>query len=123
MNRPGLVGFDRACIIDRITNDIDDAAKGFFTDGNGNRLAGVLDFLAAHQAFRRIHGDCAHTVFPEMLGDFQHEAVAIIVGFQGIQNGGQFIIKLHVDDRAHYLSNLSDGLSVCHCSFLAPMRI
>ena len=38
--------------------------------------AGVGDVLAAHEALGGVHGDAAHGGLAELLGDFEHEAVA-----------------------------------------------
>ena len=57
-------------------------------------------FLAAHQAFGRVHGDAAHGVFAQMLGNFEHQAVAAIVGFERVQDLRQVSLELHVDDGA-----------------------
>jgi hypothetical protein len=42
-----------------------------------------------------------------MLGDFQHKALAIVAGFQGVENAWQFAIKLNVDNGANYLGDLA----------------
>jgi hypothetical protein len=43
-----------------------------------------------------------------VLRDFENEPLAIIVGFQSIQNLGQVAIELHVDDGAGNLSHAPD---------------
>ena len=93
MDRPLLGGLDRAGLVDRLADHVHDAAQGLFADGNGDRLAGVDHFLAAHQTFGRIHGDGAHGVLAEMLGDFEHEAVAVIVGLERVQDLRQLIAR------------------------------
>src|SRR5262249_23277776 len=42
---------NRTQFVYRLADDIDDAAETFFADGDGDRTAGVDDFLATHQAF------------------------------------------------------------------------
>jgi hypothetical protein len=42
--------------------------------GTAIGVAGVGHFLAAHQTFGRVHGDGAHGVLAQMLGDFEHQA-------------------------------------------------
>ena len=39
-----------------------------------------------------------------MLGDFEHQAVAAIVGLERIEDLRQFALELHVDDGAHHLA-------------------
>ena len=80
MDRARGLGVDRAGFVDRIADHVDDAAEQFRADRHGNRRAGVGDFLTAHEAFRGIHGDGAHGQFAEMLGDFQHQPVAVVLG-------------------------------------------
>ena len=91
MNRPPLGRLDGARLVDRLAHNVHDAAQGIFADGDRNRLAGIDHLLAAHQTFRRVHGDGAHGVFAEMLGDLEHKAVAVIVGFECVQDLGQLI--------------------------------
>ena len=49
--------------------------------------------------------------FAEMLGHFEHQAVALVLGFQRIEDRGQMIFEMHVDHRADDLGDASDGLS------------
>ena len=91
MDRPPLGRLDRAGLVDRLAHHVHDAAQGLFADRHGDRLAGIDHLLAAHQAFSRVHGDGAHGVLAEMLGDFEHEAVAVIVGYERVQDLGQLI--------------------------------
>ena len=100
--------FDVAAQIDRLADDVDDTAERAVADGHGNRIAGVGDLLATDQAFGRVHGNGAHGVFAEMLGNFEHEAVAPVVGFKRVQDRRQVIVELHVDDSAHNLADPSN---------------
>ena len=43
-----------------------------------------------------------------MLGDFEHQAVAAVVGLERVQDRRQVILELHVDDGADDLGDLSD---------------
>ena len=69
---------DRAGFVDRLADDVHDAPERALADRDRDRPAGVGDFLAAHQAFGNVHGDAAHRVLAEMLGDFEHQAVAVV---------------------------------------------
>ena len=112
VDRPLLCGLDRARLVDRLADDVHDAAQGLLADRHGDRLAGVDHLLAAHQAFGRVHGDGAHGVLAEMLGDFEHEAVAVIVGLERVQDLRQLVGELHVDDGARDLAHLALGALV-----------
>ncbi len=43
-----------------------------------------------------------------MLGDFEHQAVVAVLGFERIQNRRQVALELHVDDGADHLGDASD---------------
>ncbi len=55
-----------------------------------------------------VHGDRAHGILAEMLRYLENQAVAMVLGFQRIQNRRQMSVELYVDDRAHYLANLAN---------------
>ena len=62
---------------------------------------------------RSIHGDDAHGVLAEMLGHFEHQPVAAVLGLQRVQDRRQMIFELHVDDGADDLAHLAARRSPC----------
>ena len=92
----------------------------------GTRIgrAGVDDFLAAGQAFGGVHGDGAHGVFTQMLGDFEHQADFLaglgvdILGLERVENCGQLALEFHVDDGADDLAEFAFGVGHDGLSFL-----
>jgi hypothetical protein len=42
-----------------------------------------------------------------MLGDFEHEAIALIVGLERVQDLGQMIVELDVNHGAHDLAHMT----------------
>ncbi|CBI25162.3 unnamed protein product, partial [Vitis vinifera] len=50
-----LVGFDFALLIDRLSNNINDAAKGIPTHRHGDRRTSIENSLSTHEPFRSIH--------------------------------------------------------------------
>ena len=48
-----------------------------------------------------------------MLGDFEHQAVAAVLGLDRVQNGGQMPLELHVDDGADDLRDASGLVGGC----------
>ncbi len=110
VDRPALLVRHRAGLVDRIADHVHDAAERAVADRHRDRLAGVGDLLAAHQAFAGIHGDGAHGRFAEMLGDFEHQAVALVLGLQRVENRRQVSFELHVDDGADDLGDVSGGI-------------
>ena len=91
-------------LVDRLADDVHDAAERLVADRHRDRRAGVGHLLAAHQAFGRVHGDGAHGVLAEVLGDFEHQAVAVVVGLERVQDRRQVAVELHVDDGADDLA-------------------
>ena len=81
--------------------------------GTAIGCAGVGDFLAADQTFGGVHRDGAHRGFAEMLRDFEHQAVAAVLGLERVQNGRQMAFELHVDDGADDLGDASGLVGWC----------
>ena len=99
-----------ARLIHGIADHVDDPAERAVAHGNLDRCPGVGHFLPAHEPLARIHCNGAHRRFPEMLGNFQHEAVAVIARLQRVEDGGELTFKLHVDDGADHLGDMSDSI-------------
>ena len=74
---------------------------------------GIADAGAAGQTFGRVHGDGAHGVLAKVLSNFEHETVAVVVGFERVQDGRQMAVELDVHNGAHNLGNTA-GLGLCH---------
>ena len=55
------------------TNDIDNAAErgGAHRDPDGG--SHVMHLLPAHESLRAVHGDGAHCVLSQVLGNLQHQ--------------------------------------------------
>ena len=106
---PSLVRH-RAGFVDRLADDVHDAAERARADRHGDRLAGVGHLLAAHQAFGDVHGDAAHRVLAQMLRDFEHEARAVVDRLERVEDRRQFAFELHVDDGADHLGDVAGGV-------------
>ena len=109
MDRPPLCGLDRSRLVNRLAHHVHDAAQSLLADRHGDRLTGVDHLLAAHQAIRGVHGDGADCVLAEMLGDFEHEAVAVILGLERVEDFRKMFGELHVDHGAHDLAHVALG--------------
>ncbi len=79
---------------------------------------GIDDLLAANETFTRVHGDGADFVFAQMLSDFENQTVAVIVGFERVQNRRQFAFESNVDDGADNLGDFADRAGSCLSHFL-----
>ncbi len=108
MNAALLLGLDRAGLVHRLADHVHDPAERLFTDRHGDRLAGVHDLLAPHQTFGDVHRDGADGVFAQVLGDFEDEAIAMVLRLERVQNGWQLVGEMHVDDSARHLRDAAD---------------
>ena len=99
------LGRDRAGLVDRLADDVHDAAERAGADRHRDRRAGVGDGLAAHEALGRVHGDAAHRALAELLRDLEHEAVAVVRGLERVEDLRQVAVELHVDDGADDLGD------------------
>ncbi len=125
MDGAPCLGLDRAGLVDRLADHVHDAAERLVADRHRDRLAGVGHLLAAHQAFGGVHGDGAHGVLAEMLRDLEHQAVAVVLGLERVQDLRQVAVELHVDDGADDLGDAADfvGASLRRHSVLVSNSI
>ena len=98
------VAADRALLVDRLADDVHDPAERLGTDGDPDLRSGRVDRLAAGEAVGRIHGDGADDILAEVLGDFEDQAVAVIVGLERAEDRRQLAVERDVDDRADDLA-------------------
>jgi hypothetical protein len=117
-----LLGLDRTLLVDRLADHVEDAPQRRVAHRHLDRRAGVGDRLAAHEALGRVHGDGAHCVLAQVLGHFQHQPLAVVVGLERVENRGQITLELHVDDGADHLGDLAGGFLVGHCFSLRFLR-
>ncbi len=80
VDRAPFARLDGAGLVDRLADDVDDAAQRFLADRHGDRTASIANFLTAHETFGKVHGDGAHGVLAEVLSDLEHQAVALVGG-------------------------------------------
>ena len=104
VDRRAQFGFDRAALVNWLTNNVHDPPKRCRSDRDVDWLAHVHHSLAANETLGGVHRDGADTVFAKMLSNFEHQAVAIIVTFQGVQNVWKCAVKLNVDNSADDLA-------------------
>src|SRR3546814_107084 len=104
------VSSDGTPFVDRFTDDVQDAAKRLGTYRHGNLRTRVTDFLTAGQAVGAVHGNGADSVLAKMLSHFKNQTLAVIVGFERRQNGGQTVREGDVDDSADDLADLANNV-------------
>ena len=107
---------DRTLLIHRATKNIQYASENFPSNGCHDGISCVVYFHPAHHTFGRLHRDCAHAVFTEVLLDFNHHIDLDIVGTfientQRVVNRWQvFIVELHINNWSDYLYDRSYAL-------------
>jgi hypothetical protein len=111
VDRPGLLVADRAGLIDRHADDVEDAAEHRGADRHRDGGAGVLDRLAADQAVGRVHGHAPHHVLTEVLRHLDRQVVLLVAdGLVAQEERGGDLRQLgrverDVDDRADDLDD------------------
>ena len=115
MDRAVFRGLDRTGLVDRLADDIHDAAQHARAHRGLDRGAGVGHGLAARQALGRVHRDGADHVLTQVLGDFQNQGEGLarllvdVLGVQGVQDRRQVAVELNVDDGADDLGDAACG--------------
>jgi len=115
VNRTELLCVNRAALIDRRTNDIQDATENFRADGNLNRRACVFHSLPALQTVSGIHRDAADGVFAQVLRYLDRQVVVFVVnGRIADQKSGvdlrEATAKFHVHDGPDDLGDASSAV-------------
>ena len=105
------VAADRAALVDRLADDVHDAAERLRADRHADLRAGGVDRLAAGQAVGRVHRDGADDVLAEVLGDLEHQAVAAVVGLERGQDRRKLALERDVDDGADDLRDAADEVA------------
>ncbi len=111
----GALGVMRNCagFVHRFADHVHDAAQRTVADRHFDRAAGVDHFLTANQTLGGVHRDGTNRVLAKVLGNFQHQANAMVVRFKSVQDQRQVVIELDVDNGADDLGDPSD-LFVSH---------
>ncbi len=109
-------------LVDRVADDVQDAAEGLPPDRHRDLLAGIDGVLAANQTIGGIHGDGSDDIFTEMLGNFQHQVILLVIDRwignpERIVNRRQLArLELYVDNRTDDLRYFPDVLTHVTCS-------
>jgi hypothetical protein len=61
---------------------------------------GVCALLSADESVGGFHGNGADGVFSQVLGDFEDEAIAAGFDFEGVEDLGEFFVKLREEGGA-----------------------
>ncbi len=102
-----LGGVDRAPLVDGIADHVDDPAERLLADGNPDGGAGVDDLLSADETLSTVHGDRAHRVLSQVLGNLQDQPGLAASDVEGVEDLGQSLVELDVDDGTDDGENLA----------------
>lgn len=94
-------------LVDGLTNNIDDSSESFGSYGDLNRIASVEYSLSSHKALSGVERNGSDVASTEMLSHLKNESVLSVLNLQGVKNGRQFSIELHVDNSADNLGYFS----------------
>mmetsp|Transcript_51522 Transcript_51522/g.154011 ORF Transcript_51522/g.154011 Transcript_51522/m.154011 type:complete len:576 (-) Transcript_51522:12-1739(-) len=106
-----LLRLDRPELVDRLADDVDDAAERLLAHGDLDRGTRVLHLLPTSEAVCAIHCDGADHVFSQVLRHLQHQPVLETLHLQSIEDGRQSRVKLHVHHGANDLRDLASRSS------------
>src|SRR5208282_2595134 len=106
MDRRTLFGLDRARLVDRIAENIHDAAERSFADRNLDRSAGVADHHSTAQAIGRSERDGTHDAIAELLLDLERQRAAFHLE-SVVYPRDMFARKFNVDHCAYTLNDLA----------------
>ncbi len=115
MNGNVVIRFDRSAFVDRVTENVEDAAEGRGSDRDGDRLSGVEDFHPSHHAFGASQGDGTNATATEVLlnltGQVDRHAFVLGLDFDGVVNRRHLAFgELDVEGRS---DNLRDSAGRC----------
>src|SRR5690606_15084689 len=113
---PALFLADGTGFVDRVAQDVHDAAQGRLADRNGDAGAGVGDVQATLEAFGRTHGDGTNDAVAQLLLHFQG-------GFRAF-NLQRVIDVRHLIARKFHVDNGADDLNDTSATHvLVPLNI
>jgi hypothetical protein len=108
VDRKGHLLADWSTLIDRLTDDVDNASKELVTDWDIDRSTLINHLLATLKTLGGIHSNSADGVLTKMLSDLEHDANVVVLDLESIQNVWELAIELDVDDGTN---DLGDGAS------------
>ena len=101
---------DRTALVDRLADDVEDAAQGFRADRHHDRLAGV-DHLAPRTSPSVVSMAMVRTMFsPRCCATSSTSVLADGLDLQRVQDRRQLAVELHVDDGADDLGDGADAV-------------
>ena len=121
---------DRAHLVNRLADDVQDAAQGLLADRDRDLLAHVEDLLATNQTVGGVHRDGSDCVLAEVLGNFQDQVELLVVDRRvgdpkSVVNRGEHArLEFDVDNRAddlRYFSEVLTHVTSSSCGLCRPL--
>ncbi len=107
VNGGALVSVHGAPLVDRVADDVDDAAEGLLADGDTDGGSGVDDLVASHKTLGTVHGNRAHGVLSQVLCDLENQTGRSAGDIESVEDLGQTLLELDVDDSTDDGDNLA----------------
>ena len=105
------LGVDGSLLVDGLSDDIKDASKGLGSDRDLNGGSGIDGLLSADKSFGGLHCNGAHGVLSKVLGNLKDEAGLSTGDLEGVENLGETLVELDVDDGTDHLGDPTGGIN------------
>ena len=109
MDGQELGGFDRALFVNGLSNDVHNSSQGLGTHRHHDGVASVGHTLASDETLGGVQGDGSNVVSSKMLGDLENESVFGSLHLEGVEDGREVSLELHINDCSDDLGDLSNG--------------
>ena len=107
VNGPALAGFGGFLFVDGLTQQVKHPAQALFTHRHPDGRAGVDGLSTPLQTVGGAHGDAAHHIVADVLGNFRHDGLVPKGNLDGRQQLRQSALReADIENRTH---NLDDG--------------
>ena len=95
-----LVALDGTTLVNRLANDVHDAAEGGLADRDLDGGTGVDDLLPTDETLGTVHGNGADRVLTQVGGNLKNETATMEVNnLERVEDRREILrLKLHVDD-------------------------
>ena len=110
VDRQALHSFGEGGIVQRLTQQVEDAAKAGIADRDGDGTAGVDGFHAARQAVGRAHGDAADDTAADLLLHLCGDGFAVVLQRDSIEQVRK--LRFRETDVEHRAGDLDDGADI-----------
>jgi hypothetical protein len=120
VDRPALLTLDLLPLVDRLAEQVEDAAEGGLAHGDRDRPPGVQDLVAPLQPVGGVHRDSANPVVAQMLLDLADELPALAavtvpqLDPERRVDLGQLVGEDRIDDDARHLLDATNVSVLSH---------